>query len=112
MENITWHKIKRKVNIRRKSGLYAVYFKDTLIYIGKSTNLYRRLVEDKTGQHKSMRLVYGYENLTYKVKYTNDLWFEGHLIKRLKPKFNKHHSADRVSRRTDKDRLKVISKYA
>lgn len=62
-------------------GLYALYNKDTLVYIGHSTNVPKRL---RTHEH-------GYQNAKYKKmgSLVEARHLEERLIRRLKPSMNK-----------------------
>ena len=88
-----WNKVKRN-RINNKPGLYAIYFQDILLYIGRSLNLYKRLNYFTHGKHQDIRFIYGTDNLTYKIKYTTNLELEGGLIKKISPKFNQKHNVN------------------
>ena len=91
-----WRLVDRKSNVYWRAGIYAIFYKkggQTILgYIGRSKNLYRRIVETaRAPTHivlRNLRHAYGYDNVFIKIKHTNDLSLENKLIKKLQPQFN------------------------
>lgn len=76
-----------------EEGVYFLYDKDELVYIGQSDNLYRRI-----GQHiaENKKMFDRFE--LYPT--TDRIRLEGFLIKMFKPKYNISDGADYVLGRT------------
>lgn len=96
-----WVKITSIKKFPSTKGLYAIYDKTGLIYIGRSDNLYNRFSAYSGRVGLSHILVtIPKDDLYYKYKVTDNLWEEGVLIRRLKPRFNKCNYKQRNPRKT------------
>lgn len=76
----------RSINNLYKVGIYVLYYKNRIVYIGQSTNIHRRLI-----QHlKSNKLFDKYNYIEIEVDQLDDI--EEALIRKYKPIHNTTHN--------------------
>ena len=77
--------LKTLQKVKRDSGIYALFNKDELVYIGQSSNLYLRVLEHIVEGKKDFDGI----KCAYNNKLLYILVMETILISKLKPKLNK-----------------------
>ena len=89
-----WRLVDKRSNVYWRPGIYAIFYKKNskkiCAYIGRSKNLYNRVVCSHRGHPVLLRIKhrFGKENVSIKIKHTSDLSLEYKLIKKLQPQFN------------------------
>lgn len=77
--------LKTLQKVKRESGIYALFNKDELVYVGQSSNLYLRVLEHIVEVKKDFDGV----KCTYNNKLLDVQIMETIVISKLKPKLNK-----------------------
>lgn len=101
MEKLYWRKSNKIMNVVEE-GVYFLYDKDELVYIGTSDNLYRRI-----GQHIAEKTKVFDRFELYQT--TDRIRLEGFLIKMFKPKYNISGGADYMFRAIGADCFPSLS---